>query len=54
MRFGNEPYEIRILNTGVVVYNQQDWIDNVFPLLEYNELEKEDNVVKWSTTFDKW
>ena len=40
MRFGKEPYEIRILNTGVVVHNQQEWIDNVFPLLEYNELEK--------------
>ena len=33
MRFGKEPYEIRILNTGVVVHNQQEWIDNVFSLL---------------------
>lgn len=51
MRFGKEPYEIRILNTGVVVYNQQEWIDNVFPLLEYNKLKEEDNVMKGSAKF---
>ena len=51
MRFGNEPYEIRILNTGVVVHNQQEWIDNVFSLLEYNELAEADNVMKRSAKF---